>query len=87
MNSFSKVIESTQRVYDSEKEEEHKTDVNWKLKSFIRSSEAKVALNFLGLKSSRAYTLNLPFYGTNHFNRKSPGENDYDAIRSLLRLI
>ena len=61
--------------------------MNWQIKKFIRSSEAKVSLNFLGIPSSRAYCLNLPFYGTNHFNRKNPGEEDYEQVRSLLRLI
>lgn len=53
------------------------TDLDWNIKKFIRSSEAKVALNFLGLPSSRAYCLELPFYGTNHFNRKKPGPEDH----------
>lgn len=68
-------------------EEDRRTDVNWTIKKLIRSSEAKVALNFLGLKAARAYCLELPFYGTNHFNRKKPGEEDYEAVRTLLNLI
>ena len=86
MTEYNKFLEEADRVYDL-KEEEAKTDLNWQIKKFIRSSEAKVALNFLGIPSSRVYCLQLPFYGTNHFNRKNPTEEDYEPIRSLLNLI
>ena len=86
VTEFNQFLEEADHIYDL-KEEERKTDLNWQIKKFIRSSEAKIALNFLGIPSSRAYCLNLPFYGTNHFNRKNPGEDDYDNVRSLLRLI
>ena len=87
INDFNKLLDEADKIYDLPKEEERKTDLNWQIKKYIRSSEAKIALNFLGIPSSRAYCLNLPFYGTNHFNRKNPTEEDYEQIRTLLRLI
>lgn len=57
------------------------------IKQFIRSSEAKIALNSLGLTEAKAYCLELPFYGTSHKNRNEIGEEDYEVIRTLLRLV
>ena len=86
LKEFNKVLDEADKVYDL-KEEERNTELNWNIKKLIRSSEAKVALNFLNIPSNKAYCLELPFYGTNHFNRKNPGEKDYEEITSLLRLI
>jgi glucosamine-6-phosphate deaminase len=86
LTEFNKSLEETDLIYDL-KEEDRNTEINWAIKRIIRSSEAKVALNFLGIPARRAYCLKLPFYGTSHFNRKSPKEQDYEIVRSLLRLI
>jgi hypothetical protein len=55
--------------------------MNLAIKQYIRSSEAKIALNSLGLSEAKAYALELPFYGTSHKNRNQIGEDDYEVIR------
>jgi hypothetical protein len=57
------------------------------IKKFIRNSEAKIAVNALGLNSSNVYSLDLPFYGTRNKSKMAVSEKDYEVIRSLLRLI
>ncbi len=55
------------------------------IKEYIRNSEAKLALNSLGLSACKAHSLELPFYGTSHKNRLPIGEGDYEVIRNLLK--
>jgi hypothetical protein len=57
------------------------------IKKFIRNSEAKIAVNTLGLNPSNVYSLDLPFYGTRTKSKVAVSEKDYEVIRSLLRLI
>lgn len=71
---FNRILEEAEKVFELEKEEDRKTELNMTLKKIIRSSEAKVALNFLGLNASKAYTLELPFYGDKLTERKKPGD-------------
>lgn len=87
ITNFNNLIDEANKIYDLPKEDDRRTDFNWTIKKLIRSSEAKVALNSIGLKAASAYCLELPFYGTNHFNRKKPGKEDYDAVKTLLNLI
>lgn len=45
------------------------------MKGLIRKSEAKIAVNSLGVESKDVFSLDLPFY-THHSKRKLPGEDD-----------
>ena len=55
------------------------------IKSFIRSSEAKVSIHTLGVTPNNAYCLKLPFYSKKS-QRKEPTEEDYSRVRDLMKI-
>lgn len=50
ISEYNRLIEQTSKSFEKDTDEEgHKSEINLAIKQFIRSSEAKIALNSLGL--------------------------------------
>lgn len=56
-----------------------------KMKGFIRSSEAKIAVESFGIPAEDTYCMKLPFYA-HHLTKKDISEDDKVVLRDLLKL-
>jgi|JI9StandDraft_1071089.scaffolds.fasta_scaffold3248682_1 hypothetical protein len=54
------------------------------MKGFIRSSEAKIAVESFGIPAEDTYCMKLPFYA-HHLTKKDISEEDKVVLRDLLK--